>query len=316
MAVCGKLWYQNARARGLIQGYLYCSQWTLVPHTGLSGPGWTLDSTLVPCQELTGGVDPWTLVFVQSGAVITWRSCTRTFTTWLSHSKKKSLGHEATMGAFFSKVAAFLRRRRHSSLARTPTPKADPLTSPAQNSRTQPRSKPAASDLVFENLTAQTACKRPGSLGSCYGPGVPFEIYNCSDASLFVLDWTAQVTVDKCKNCFIFIGPCAGSLFLRDCTGCTVVVAAQQLRTRDCVDLRLHAFVLTQPIIESSTAVSVGCFAGHYAALDEQFAAAGLSVWNSVWWDLYDFNDKTGRNYTLMSKVLLPSKLYSDVWFI
>ena len=44
---------------------------------------------------------------------------------------------------------------------------------------------------------------------------------------------SATVTVDLCKRCRICIGPCESSVFLRDCEDIQIVVACQQLRTRN-----------------------------------------------------------------------------------
>ncbi|VDP10621.1 unnamed protein product [Heligmosomoides polygyrus] len=43
------------------------------------------------------------------------------------------------------------------------------------------------------------------------------------------------------------------SVFLRDCQSCTVLVACQQLRTRDCRTLRIAVHCATQPIIEETS---------------------------------------------------------------
>jgi protein XRP2 len=41
------------------------------------------------------------------------------------------------------------------------------------------------------------------------------------------------VQVDQCKNCTIIVGPVTGSIFVRDCTDCTIHVACGQFRCRD-----------------------------------------------------------------------------------
>ncbi len=43
------------------------------------------------------------------------------------------------------------------------------------------------------------------------------------------------------------------SVFLRDCSDCTILCACQQLRTRDCARIELALHCATQPIIENST---------------------------------------------------------------
>lgn len=52
--------------------------------------------------------------------------------------------------------------------------------------------------------------------------------------------------VDDCVGCRIIIGPCAGSVFVRDCKDCDVYVASQQLRTRNCERINFRVFCATQ----------------------------------------------------------------------
>lgn len=39
--------------------------------------------------------------------------------------------------------------------------------------------------------------------------------------------------VDQCKNSTLMIGPCQGSVFIRDCEDMVIHVACQQFRCRD-----------------------------------------------------------------------------------
>ena len=43
----------------------------------------------------------------------------------------------------------------------------------------------------------------------------------CEDCEIFILDNTEQVQISECKNCRVVVGPCIGSVFLLECTGCT-----------------------------------------------------------------------------------------------
>ena len=58
-----------------------------------------------------------------------------------------------------------------------------------------------------------------------------------------------------------------GSVFIRDCTSCTIAVACGQFRTRDCSDLRVALLCTTQPIIESSARVHFSCLGLEYPQL-------------------------------------------------
>lgn len=62
--------------------------------------------------------------------------------------------------------------------------------------------------------------KRPGELR-----GLAFDIGSVLECDVLVLDVTGQVHVDGAQRSRIFIGPCEGSVFIRDCSDCIFTVA-------------------------------------------------------------------------------------------
>lgn len=61
--------------------------------------------------------------------------------------------------------------------------------------------------------------KRPGDID-----GLQFMIKDLENCSVFLLDHTAQITVDRCKNTKFYIGPIKASIFFRDCSDCEITV--------------------------------------------------------------------------------------------
>eukprot|EP00798_Chlamydomonas_sp_ICE-L_P000461 gene461-1867_t len=113
------------------------------------------------------------------------------------------------------------------------------------------------------------------------------------DCDIYVLDQCAQVTIDECVNCRIFIGPTDGSIFIRDSKQCKCAFITRQLRTRDCVDCDIA--LITRPIIESSSNIGFSCFNFNYEALPAQMKAAKLSVFHNFWSHIYDFTTQIGN---------------------
>lgn len=151
-------------------------------------------------------------------------------------------------------------------------------------------------DYTISDVTAETVGKLPGEVN-----GQQFVIQNCQDCNIFILDHTDSVQVDDCIDCRIVIGPCAGSVFFRDCKECKVMVACQQFRTRDCKKMDFFICCATQPIIESSSGMKFACYQFFYPELKDQFAAAGLSVYNNNWSNIYDFTPAAGeRTWSLL----------------
>ncbi|KAI9205187.1 tubulin binding cofactor C-domain-containing protein [Polychytrium aggregatum] len=170
----------------------------------------------------------------------------------------------------------------------------NPIASNAPSAR--PRFDPK--EFTFSKITGgQVHMKLPGSIPS----GMPFSIEDCENSSLCIFDCTAQVTVDACISCFIFIGPCEGSIFIRECKDCVIVAAGQQFRMRDCDGVFVSLYAATQPIIETSRDIQVSCFWYFYEELASQFDRAGLSVLANEWFNIYDFNDAKGVNWTAVS---------------
>ena len=128
-------------------------------------------------------------------------------------------------------------------------------------------------DFILDGLKDQTVVREPGTV-----KGQQFIVQDCAGCDIFLLDHSATVQIDDCTDCRIFVGPCESSVFVRDCTGCALVVACQQLRTRDCKDVRLLLYCQTAPIIETSTRVAIGCFDFGYFSLREHFALSLIHI--------------------------------------
>ncbi|ESO97525.1 hypothetical protein LOTGIDRAFT_103457 [Lottia gigantea] len=160
------------------------------------------------------------------------------------------------------------------------------------------REKSNAEDYLIDGVKNETVGRLPGVLN-----GQQIIIQNCENCNIYIYDYTATVTVDDCINCNIFLAPVKTSVFIRDCKNCNVAVICQQLRTRDCSKLNIYLCCATQPIIESSTGVKVGCFQYYYPELEGQFKSAGLSIYNNNWSNIHDFTPVPGENnYTLISQ--------------
>lgn len=104
-----------------------------------------------------------------------------------------------------------------------------------------------------------------------------------------------------------------GSIFIRTTTESNFVIACQQFRTRECKNLQVSLFVQTQPIIEDSSNIQLGCFDFFYIGLKgiqlffssllEHFEHAELSVFNNRWSEVYDFTPSHTPHFSFLSSV-------------
>ncbi|KAK6750128.1 hypothetical protein RB195_002239 [Necator americanus] len=135
--------------------------------------------------------------------------------------------------------------------------------------------------------------------------GQPMAIESCKNSNLLVLDHTSTVTVDDCTDCLIVLAPCAGSVYIRDCQSCTVLVACQQLRTRDCRTLCIALHCATQPIIEETSNVVFHPLTLHYDSIIDDMTAARLSLFNRHSNTVHDFTPERGsQHYRICNEVL------------
>lgn len=139
-----------------------------------------------------------------------------------------------------------------------------------------------------------------------------FAIENCENCTLAVCDQCDQIQVDNVKNCRIFLGASASSIFLRNCEDCVFYTCSQQLRLRDCVRCDLYVFSYAEVHIELSNKVRLAPFRGGYPAQADHLKACKLNLTHNLWYDVFDHNDtlKTKENWSL-----IDAKEYEAPWF-
>jgi protein XRP2 len=164
-------------------------------------------------------------------------------------------------------------------------------------------------DFIYSQKSGEALVKEAGSIN-----GEQFNIEECKDCDIFLLDYIATVFIDHCENCRIFVGPIESSIFIRNCSNCNFVIACQQFRSRDCTNCKLALLCTTEPIIETSSDMQFACFDFFYFSLAEQIASSGLKVVNNKWWQIHDFNKNEEKpNWSLLpqedvSTLLRPSQ--------
>jgi len=119
--------------------------------------------------------------------------------------------------------------------------------------------------------------------------GATVELEGLRECTVLLLDWTSQVTIDKCVGCTFVLGPVSGSVFLRDSSGCTLSAPCRQLRTRGCeaCDLFVHTL---GPVVETSAGIRFERYNVSYPGQAAHFKRAGLDVAKNNWAEVYDFN--------------------------
>ena len=149
-------------------------------------------------------------------------------------------------------------------------------------------------DFMIISKQGETLRKNPGDIN-----GIDFKIKDLHDCTVYLLDRTAQLQVDKCTNTKFIIGPVHGSIFVRDCDNCEISVACSQFRCRDLYNSKIYLYAANDPVIESSDNLTFGPFNVAYPLLDEQAKEAGFNTEINKWELIYDFTAKAG-NFNVM----------------
>lgn len=121
-----------------------------------------------------------------------------------------------------------------------------------------------------------------------------------------------QVQIDQVTGSRVFIGACASSIFIRNCSNCTFYSACRQLRLRDVKDCKFYIYAMAEVHIEYSSGVSFAPFNGGYPEQEKHLKQCKLDVDHNLWYDIFDHNDqeKTRKNWSL-----IPSDSYEEPWF-
>ena len=157
-----------------------------------------------------------------------------------------------------------------------------------------------------KNLT-EPLIKKPGEID-----GQMFDIGDCENSTLVIMDNCEQVQIDQVKNCRIFIGACASSIFIRNCENCVFYTSCRQLRLREVQNSAFYIYSMSEVHIEESTSLQFAPFNGGYPEHSNHLRAANLDPLHNLWYDIFDHNDpgKSKKNWKL-----LPVDEYEEPWF-
>ena len=163
-----------------------------------------------------------------------------------------------------------------------------------------PEEKLDKKNFMFMEQTGKVCHKKAGDLN-----GKDFLIDGCKDCTIIIEDHTAQVQIDYCENCVIFLAPVNGPCFIRNSKNITLKLVCQQLRTREIEDCDVLIYNCDQPSIEMSKNIRFGTWdPADYPPMEEQMKAANMPAGKNKWKNIYDFSPKNPANcthFTIMS---------------
>lgn len=141
---------------------------------------------------------------------------------------------------------------------------------------------------MFRDRDGETLVKKPGDIN-----GIDFMIKDLKNCTVFLLDHTAQIQVDRAENCTFYIGPIKASIFVRNSKNCKFTIACSQFRCRDLYSSELFLYTPNDPIIESSSGLAFAPYNFKYGLLHAHTLKADL---------LGDFVDDDGVTQKKINK--------------
>lgn len=134
-------------------------------------------------------------------------------------------------------------------------------------------SRQSSATLPYISHTHNTRITRlPKSLN-----GSDLVIEQVCGSSILVCDSLPQAQLDDLsEDTCVLLGPCSGSVFVRDCSDCTVKAVCAQLRACNCTNVRFELFCTTQPSIEQCKQLVFSYWRSAYPQLSSQLSQSGL----------------------------------------
>lgn len=96
--------------------------------------------------------------------------------------------------------------------------------------------------------------------------------------------------IKNVQACQILSGPVSSSVFVDECSDCTLGFACQQLRTHNTTNTMIYLHVTSRAIIEDCRGVRFAPFNWRYEGMDNDFKISGLDPQRNNWSEVDDFN--------------------------
>ncbi|XP_057191727.1 TBCC domain-containing protein 1 isoform X1 [Triplophysa rosa] len=172
-----------------------------------------------------------------------------------------------------------------------------------RNSHTAP---PGSRLVLMSQVCKQTLAKDSEKLNN-----VNVKLHRCSDAFIYLLSPLRSVTLDKCRNTTVVLGPVGTSVHIQSCENVRVVCAAGRLTVGTSFQCTIHTLTPTRPLLlPGNVSLTLGPFHTHYPSLEDHMASVGLAVVPNLWDQPLLFGAEGSAPDTSCYRILPPSEFY------
>ncbi|KAG7232019.1 hypothetical protein INR49_009989 [Caranx melampygus] len=139
---------------------------------------------------------------------------------------------------------------------------------------------PAGSKMVLmSQVFKQTLAKTSDRL-----TGANIKIHRCSEAFIYLLSPLRSVSLDKCRDSTVVLGPVETSVHVHGCQNVRLVCVAGRVAVGASSRCTVHVLTPTRPLLlPGNTDITLGPFHTFYPSLEDHMASVGLAVVPNAW---------------------------------
>ncbi|XP_056320755.1 TBCC domain-containing protein 1 [Danio aesculapii] len=165
---------------------------------------------------------------------------------------------------------------------------------------------PGSRLVLMSQVCKQTLAKDSEKLND-----VNIKLHRCSEAFIYLLSPLWSVTLDKCRNSTVVLGPVRTSVHIQNCENVRVVCVAGRLTIGGSFNCIIHSLTPTRPLLlPGNVSLTLGPFHTQYPTLEDHMASAGLAVVPNLWNQPLLFGVEGSAPDTGCYRIQPPSEFY------
>ncbi|XP_044532420.1 TBCC domain-containing protein 1 [Gracilinanus agilis] len=133
--------------------------------------------------------------------------------------------------------------------------------------------------VVMTQVYKQTLAKSSETL-----VGAHVKIHRCNESFIYLLSPLRSVTIEKCRNSTLVLGPVQTALHLHSCDNVKVIAVCHRLSVSSSTGCTFHILTPTRPLLlAGNQMVTFAPFHTHYPMLEDHMARTGLATVPNYW---------------------------------
>ncbi|XP_056020202.1 TBCC domain-containing protein 1-like isoform X2 [Ostrea edulis] len=133
--------------------------------------------------------------------------------------------------------------------------------------------------IIMSQVSKQTIARSSGTID-----GSSVKIHRSHYSYLYLLSPLRSVTIEKCRNTTIVLGPIEIALYISHCENLTVISVARNVMISGSTSCTLHLLTPNRPVIlGGNDSILLAPYHTFYGTLEEQMSKSGIGVNRNLW---------------------------------